>query len=616
MVKYRMETVELPFLKYEDSMAYLEDLDNPKTKVVIHNEAMNWTHEMKKPVVEKEHSAWFFQIQKAVEELKEKPHEIHQCTKTSELQIWHLDHGLQALRIPTVDFYRPAVYSWSLAGNLLLIVEDVEYVGSEVMILIAYSIHDNHVEKLWSVSNVGSEMVTDKTHVYIQSCKTVQRYYAIKRVSLSSGEAVDFAHTNRWDQIVRPLSIRGGSLWYFQEGSRFRSLYTNGVKIQLDLLGFSYPLGWTDTDVYNVRTSSKIFSMKEKSFKIQSCHPLRIADDGFLIVTCTKQIIALHHVRDGKLRTIFAPQTGGIIKKIEQSSFLWFSPISLVPQTIHYSIEKDLQLGKQPRLIAGLIAEYTLLNRNGYNIPVTIVKQQGKTVAGLIAVVYAHYGVQTHTALTVRWLAWIRRGWIIAYIGARGGGDDGIEGWDSARGGKRAVGFLDFISATKQIQVHLDIPARKTILYGRSAGGFHVANAVVQLLKPQELFGAVWAEVPFVDVVKGCVNKKIPDMPLEKDEFFNCYDYFEFRQAVSMDPTLRTPAGKMKNGVSVLATGGVFDSEVGAWEPLKWCAHLRSAGQSPLCRLSTKTGHFMSVVTQEYIEMLAECSAFLSSSVN
>lgn len=615
-----METVELPFLKYEDPMAYLEDLENPKTKVVIHNEEVNWTREMKKTDVEKEHSAWFFQIQKAVEELKEEPHEIYHYTKTSELQIWHLDHGLQALRIPTVDFYRPAVYSWSLAGRMLLIVEDVEYVGSEAMILSAYSTYDDRVEKLWSVSNVGNEMVTDKTHVYIQSCKTVQRYYTIKCVSLSSGESVDLVHTNRWDQIVRPLSIHGGSLWYFQEGRRFRSLYTCDIathrlsKIQSDLLGFSYPLAWTDTDIYNVRTSSKIFSMKEKSFKIQSCHPLRIADDGFLIVTCTKQIIALHHVRYGKLRTVFAPQTGGFMKKVDQTSFLWFSPIRLAPQTIHFSIEKGLQLGKQVK--SDLISEYTLLNRNGYNIPVTIVKQPGKKVAGLIAVVYAHYGVQTHTALTVRWLAWLRRGWIIAYIGARGGGDDGFEGWDSARGGKRAVGFLDFISATKQVQAHLDIPARKTILYGRSAGGFHVANAVVQLLKPQELFGAVWAEVPFVDVVKGCVNKKIPVMPLEKDEFFNCYDYFEFRQAVSMDPTLRTPAGKGKDGVSVLATGGLFDSEVGAWEPLKWCAHLRSAGQSPLCRLSKKSGHFMSIVTQEYIDMFAECSAFLSSSVN
>ena len=97
---------------------------------------------------------------------------------------------------------------------------------------------------------------------------------------------------------------------------------------------------------------------------------------------------------------------------------------------------------------------------------------------------------------------------------------------------------------------------------------------------------------------------------LEVDEFFDCKDYDGFRAAASLDPLLTIPEGP---GVPILTSGGLHDTEVMYWEPLKWTTLLRKKGWKVACRIDAETGHFMqgpySLIKR------AEESAWLHSSI-
>jgi oligopeptidase B len=107
------------------------------------------------------------------------------------------------------------------------------------------------------------------------------------------------------------------------------------------------------------------------------------------------------------------------------------------------------------------------------------------------------------------------------------------------------------------------------------------------------------------------VNDVIPVLRLEVDEFFNCSDYDGFRAAASLDPLLTGTDGP---GVPILASGGLHDTEVMYWEPLKWTTHLRKKGWAKIaCRIDEETGHFMQGMYA--LKKRAEESAWLHSSI-
>ena len=94
------------------------------------------------------------------------------------------------------------------------------------------------------------------------------------------------------------------------------------------------------------------------------------------------------------------------------------------------------------------------------------------------------------------------------------------------------------------------------------------------------------------------------------DEFFDTSEYDGFRAAVELDPLLTTKDGP---GVPVLASGGLHDTEVMYWEPLKWATLLRKKGWKVACRIDSETGHFMQGPYS--LERRAEESAWLHSCI-
>jgi hypothetical protein len=574
-----MEIVKLPFIQYTDELAYMEHLDHPDTQKTIKEEAERWQHNVTK--LGKSVDRWHQLLQEAEDTLLKKAH-----YEKEGLEVRYLDHDLKHLTYKNRTW--PCIYEYAFFKNYLLVIEDIIWQGSERKKLMAYKKTDLSVA--WYIENVGSMLVTEDK-IIVQTCKEVQRFYTLELVE--DGVLKPIIKSRSKNQVVRPLEIQGKRLWYMQEGRRFRHLYTydfiSGQTTKIlsnkNMLGFAYPYWWTDQVVYNVRTTQEVWKSMEN--KIWEIYPLPSAE-GFFCQTITRQIIQLSWIRDGKEKMIFRPNTGGKLLPLASRKFLWFSPLRRAQQ-LTITADFSVKLDKAPDL--GLEADYSILSREGHHIPATTIFQKGKEPIALIAYVYGHYGIPTPAHLIPRFYAFILAGYAVSFIAVRGGGDNGIEGWDSARGNNRLVGLLDYISAVPQVQGLFNVKPQRTILYGRSAGGFHIANAVQKVSRPRLLCGAACAEVPFVDVVKGCVNDVIPVLRLEVDEFFDCSDYDGFRAAASLDPLLTLREGP---GVPILASGGIHDTEVMYWEPLKWTTLLRKKGWNKVaCRIDTETGHFM-----------------------
>jgi oligopeptidase B len=110
-------------------------------------------------------------------------------------------------------------------------------------------------------------------------------------------------------------------------------------------------------------------------------------------------------------------------------------------------------------------------------------------------------------------------------------------------------------------------------------------------LRP-DLWGAIIAAVPFVDVLNTMSDTTLPLTPPEWPEWGNplkdaaAYDYI-----ASYSPYDNVAA---KPYPPIIATGGLSDPRVTWWEPEKWIARLRehsTSGQPMLLKINMDAGH-------------------------
>ena len=132
--------------------------------------------------------------------------------------------------------------------------------------------------------------------------------------------------------------------------------------------------------------------------------------------------------------------------------------------------------------------------------------------------------------------------------------------------------FNDFIAcAERLIELGYTSPEHLAIV-GGSAGG--LLMGAVTNMRP-DLFRAVVAHVPFVDVINTMLDPTLPLTVTEYEEWGNpnekdVYDYVKSYAPYENVETKDYPA--------ILATGGLNDPRVPYWEPAKWVAKLRELG--------------------------------------
>jgi hypothetical protein len=208
---------------------------------------------------------------------------------------------------------------------------------------------------------------------------------------------------------------------------------------------------------------------------------------------------------------------------------------------------------------------------------------------GLLVVGYGAYGLSTPMS-TSRWEPLLKRGWAVAIGLWRGGGDHTPEWEDAGRVYGRVKVLEDAEAVVRAAQKLTGCSAKKTVLYGRSAGGLWVGGLVAKHPKGDLAAGA-YMEVPYLDVLRTITNRTLPLTEIETDEFgLPEQRLSDLAAALEWSPMELLPEGGVK-GVWQIVRTGLNDSEVLAYESAKWVAR---SGKSAYLAVEGGQGHFVS----------------------
>ena len=250
--------------------------------------------------------------------------------------------------------------------------------------------------------------------------------------------------------------------------------------------------------------------------------------------------------------------------------------------------------------------------RDGARIPVSIVYRRGFEKNGngrLYLYAYGAYGIATEPAFSTNRFSMIDRGYAFAIAHIRGGDEMGYGWYLNGTNTHRTNTFNDFVDVARGLIANHYTGAGRIAIQGGSAGG-ELMGAVVN--QAPELFGAVVADVPFVDVVNTMLDESLPLTPGEWNEWGNpITDATAFRYMLSYSPydnVGRHPYPPM------LITGGLNDPRVTYWEPAKWSARLRAMRTDhnlQLLKINMGAGHGGRTGRWTRLQEIAEDYAFI-----
>lgn len=230
--------------------------------------------------------------------------------------------------------------------------------------------------------------------------------------------------------------------------------------------------------------------------------------------------------------------------------------------------------------------------RDGTPVPVSLVYKKGTPRDGSAPMhlyVYGSYGYRVPPGFSTTRLSLVDRGMIYAIAHVRGGDDLGRAWYLAGKTTARKNTFTDFIDVAKGLIAAKYTSAGKISIEGRSAGG-QVMGVVYN--EAPELWGAVLAGVPFVDVINTMVDETLPLTPGEWPEWGNpITDKAAFELMLSYSPYDNVTA---KAYPPMLVSAGLNDPRVTYWEPAKWVAKLRATRTNDatlLLRTNMGAGH-------------------------
>lgn len=211
--------------------------------------------------------------------------------------------------------------------------------------------------------------------------------------------------------------------------------------------------------------------------------------------------------------------------------------------------------------------------RDGKLVPMTIAYRKDKfkkdgTMPGFIYG-YGSYGYSNEDYFDSNIISLLDRGFIYANTHIRGGQDMGGQWYEDGKMLHKKNTFYDFIDCSEWLIDNKYVAKNGLFANGGSAGGL-LMGAIINM-RP-DLYRAVVADVPFVDVLSTMEDETIPLTTFEWLEWGNPkikeqYDYMK-----SYSPYDNVEAKAYPN---LLVTTGLYDSQVQYWEPAKWVAKMR-----------------------------------------
>jgi oligopeptidase B len=229
---------------------------------------------------------------------------------------------------------------------------------------------------------------------------------------------------------------------------------------------------------------------------------------------------------------------------------------------------------------------------DGTRIPISLVCRKGTPRDGsapFLLYGYGSYEISADPSFSIPRLSLLDRGFGYAIAHIRGGGEMGRRWYDDGKMLRKINTFTDFVASALHLVDEGWTSPRRLVARGGSAGGLLVGAAVN--IAP-EAYGAVVAQVPFVDALTSILDPSLPLTVTEWEEWGDpLHDPEVYRYMKSYSPyeNIATDA----TYPPILAVTSLNDTRVLYSEPAKWIARLQAeaAGGPFLLKTEMVAGH-------------------------
>ena len=290
------------------------------------------------------------------------------------------------------------------------------------------------------------------------------------------------------------------------------------------------------------------------------------------------------------------------------------TPKSVIDFDIH---KKTWTVVKQDEIPSGYDASQYTSERtyatasDGTQVPMSLVYKKGLKKDGnnpTLLYGYGSYGVSIDPSFNANRISLLDRGFVFAIGHIRGGSEMGRAWYENGKMLNKRNTFTDFIACAEHLISEKYTRKEKLAIMGGSAGGLLVGACVT--MRP-DLYGAVVAQVPFVDVINTMSDASIPLTTLEYDQWGNPdnKEYFEYIMSYSPYDNIRAA-----DYPHILITTGLNDPRVAYWEPAKFIAKLRehkTDDNTLILRTNFAAGHAGASGRYDYLIEVASDFAFL-----
>lgn len=334
--------------------------------------------------------------------------------------------------------------------------------------------------------------------------------------------------------------------------------------------------------------------------------------------------LSVLRVDDGATHVISLPEPassiyGGANAEFDTSVFRFHYQSYVTPDSVYdYDLDKKSMKLLKRREVRGPYnsSDYQVEIReavaeDGTRVPVSLVYRKNKRRRGpqpMLLTGYGAYGYPNDVHFSSTRLSLLDRGVIYAVAHVRGGGELGKRWHDEGRMLNKRNSFTDFIACAEHLISERYTEPSQLVIEGGSAGGLLVA--AVTNMRP-DLFRAVIADVPFVDVVNTMLDDSLPLTTGEYEEWGNPANSTYFDYMLSYSPYDNVAVADYP---AMLVETSLHDSQVMYWEPAKYVARLRAAktDRNPLLlRVNMDAGHGGASGRYDFLREIAFSYAFI-----
>jgi len=296
--------------------------------------------------------------------------------------------------------------------------------------------------------------------------------------------------------------------------------------------------------------------------------------------------ISVADLQSGKSHRIPFPEaayvsTPYINREYDTTEFRYSYQSFVTPQSVY---EYDMASGastllKQKEVPGGYdrtryrVEQLYAAAADGTKIPISVVYLKGKKLDGtapLYVYGYGSYGISIDVNFNSNIFSLVDRGIVYAIAHPRGGGEMGKTWHDDGRMMRKKNTFTDFIACAEYLVGKGYGSKEKLVIEGGSAGG--LLMGAVTNMRP-DLFHAVIAKVPFVDVMNTMLDESLPLTVTEFEEWGNPKEKPAFDYMISYSPYDNI---QKKIYPNILVKTSFNDSQVMYWEPAKYVAKMRA----------------------------------------